>query len=118
MVIILFTLGLFSIYLDAKVRAKFEGQRWQVPVQVYGQLNTLELGDQASLTEIAQSLKINGYQKVRFVSRVGQFSQSAEKLVIFQRPFDFVDGSNYAQQLNIEVVSDIIVGLESKYVLP
>jgi penicillin-binding protein 1B len=112
MVIILFTLGLFSIYLDAKVRAKFEGQRWQVPVQVYGQLNTLELGEQASLTEIAQSLKINGYQKVRFVNRVGQFSQSAEKLAIFQRPFDFVDGSNYAQQLNIEVVSDIIVGLE------
>ena len=108
---IIFTLGIFSIYLDAKVREKFEGQRWQVPVQVYGQLNTLQLGEQANLTEIAQSLKINGYQKVRFVSRIGQFSQSAEKLIIFQRPFDFVDGANYAQQLTIDVVSDIIVGL-------
>jgi penicillin-binding protein 1B len=34
----LFTLGIFCIYLDAKVRKTFEGQRWQVPVQVYGQI--------------------------------------------------------------------------------
>jgi penicillin-binding protein 1B len=107
----LFTLGIFCIYLDAKVRQKFEGQRWQVPVQVYGQLHTLQLGEQANLEEIAQSLKINNYQKVKFVTRVGQFSQSAERLNIFQRAFDFTDGTNNVQQLSIEVVSDIVVSL-------
>lgn len=107
----IFVLGIFSIYLDAKVRKTFEGQRWQVPVQVYGQLKTLQLGEPENLEEIAQALKINGYQKVNFATRVGQFSQSAERLDIFQRPFDFVDGTNHAKQLNIEVVSGIVVAL-------
>ncbi|PKG83720.1 penicillin-binding protein 1B [Colwellia sp. 75C3] len=107
----LFTLGIFCIYLDAKVRQTFEGQRWQVPVQVYGQIETLQLGEQANLEEIAQSLKINNYQKVKFATRAGQFSQSVERLNIFQRAFDFTDGTNNTQQLSIEVVSDIVVSL-------
>ncbi len=106
-----FALGIFCIYLDAKVRKTFEGQRWQVPVQVYGQLKTLRLGEPENLDEIAESLKINGYQKVNFATRVGQFSQSEERLDIFQRPFDFSDGSNHAQQLKIKVVNGIIVAL-------
>jgi len=107
----MFALAIFCIYLDAKVRKTFEGQRWQVPVQVYGQLKTLQLGEAESLTEIAESLKINGYQKVNFATRAGQFSQSARRLDIFQRPFDFIDGSSHAQQLKIEVVSGIVVAL-------
>ncbi|MFT6692996.1 MAG: penicillin-binding protein 1B, partial [Colwellia sp.] len=107
----LFTLGIFCIYLDAKVRKTFEGQRWQVPVQVYGQLQTLQLGEQANLEEIVQTLKINDYQKVKFVTQPGQFAQSVEHLNIFQRAFNFTDGSNNPQQLSIEVVSDIVVAL-------
>ena len=111
MIATVFAVGLFSIYLDAKVRKKFEGQRWQVPVQVYGQIKKLQLGEQESLEEIAQSLKVNGYHKVKFATRAGQFSQSAERLNIFQRPFDFADGVSYAQQLSVEVANGIIVAL-------
>ncbi len=107
----LFTLAIFGIYLDAKVRKVFEGQRWQVPVQVYGQIKTLKLGEPENLEEIAQSLKINGYKRVNFAIRAGQFSQSAERLDIFQRPFDFIDGSNLAQQLKIGVINGIVVSL-------
>lgn len=111
MIAMLFTLGIYTIYLDAKVRKKFEGQRWQVPVQIYGQLKKLQLGESENLNEIAQALTINGYKKVNFVTRVGQFAQSAERLIIFQRPFEFTDGVNSAQQLNIEVVNGIVVAL-------
>jgi len=107
----IFALGIFSIYLDAKVRKTFEGQRWQVPVQVYGQLRILKLGEQVNLTEIAESLKINTYQKASFVTRVGQFSLSDEKLTIFQRPFDFIDGPNHAMRITIEVSGNIVVAL-------
>lgn len=107
----IFTVGIYSIYLDAKVRKKFEGQRWQVPVQIYGQLKKVQLGEQENLEEIAQALKINGYQKVNFATREGQFAQSAARLYIFQRPFDFTDSTNNAQQLSIEVVNGIVVAL-------
>ncbi|TYK67351.1 penicillin-binding protein 1B [Colwellia echini] len=107
----IFTLVIFSIYLDAKVRKTFEGQRWQVPVQVYGQLQTLQLGEPLNLVEIAEKLSLNGYQKVNFVTRTGQFAQSAEKINIFQRPFEFMDSSHLAQQLSITVVNNNIVAL-------
>ncbi len=107
----IFAVGIFSIYLDAKVRQTFEGQRWHVPVQVYGQLLTLQSGERANLAEIAESLIINGYKKVNYVTRVGQFSLSAQQLIIFQRPFDFIDSVSNAQQLSIEVVNDIVVSL-------
>ena len=110
-IVTLFALGVVYIYLDAKVRKKFEGQRWQVPVQVYGQIKKLQLGEQENLEEIAQSLKVNGYRKVKLVTRAGQFTQSGERLNIFQRPFDFAHGSRYAQQLSIEIVNGIVVSL-------
>ena len=69
MIALIFALGIYSIYLDAKIRQTFEGQRWHVPVQVYGQLQTLQLGERANLEEIAESLIINGYKKVRYVTR-------------------------------------------------
>jgi penicillin-binding protein 1B len=106
-----FTLGIFLIYLDAKVRKTFEGQRWHVPVQVYGQIPQLNLGENESLEEIAQSLIINGYTKVNFVTKIGQFSKTGERLNVFRRPFDFADGVSRAQQLSIKVVSDRVVSL-------
>ncbi|MBU2871401.1 penicillin-binding protein 1B [Colwellia sp. E2M01] len=106
-----FTLAIFAIYLDAKVRKKFEGQRWHVPVQVYGQLKKLTLGEPVNLVEIAETLRIKGYQKVNFATRMGQFAQSARRINIFQRPFEFTDSSHSAQQLSIEVNDGNIVSL-------
>ena len=107
----LFTLIIFCIYLDAKVRKTFEGQRWHVPVEIYGQVQTLKIGKAGNLNTIAESLVLNGYQKVNFVTRVGQFAQSKERLDIFQRPFEFVSSSQQAQQLSINVVNHKIASL-------
>ncbi|MEW6993413.1 penicillin-binding protein 1B [Colwelliaceae bacterium MEBiC 14330] len=111
MLALIFTLAIYTIYLDAKVRKTFEGQRWHVPVQVYGKIEKLTLGQQANLNNLADSLKLNGYQKVNYVTKVGQFSQSDEALHIFQRPFDFEDSNNKAQQISIKVSNDVIVFL-------
>jgi len=82
-------LGLFVIYLDAKVQQTFEGQRWQVPVQVYGQVQTLTIGEQIDLDVIAHSLRLNSYKKVSKLKAIKQYAQSAQRLVIFQDDFDF-----------------------------
>ncbi len=88
LVVLLLGLSLYVIYLDGKVRHTFEGQRWQVPVQVYGQIKTLMLAEPIELNDIAQSLKLSGYQKVTHAQQPGQFEQSAEKLIFFRREFD------------------------------
>ena len=100
---LMFVLGLCTIYLDAKVRQKFEGQRWQVPVQVYGHIEVLELGSTIHLKHIAESLKLNGYKKVRRVTHAGQFALSASRLVLYRRAFDFGAGLSPASLITIDV---------------
>ncbi len=84
-----FALGIFTIYLDAKVQKTFEGQRWQVPAQVYGQIESLHIGDTIDVKHITKSLKTNGYSKVTSVNVPGQYAQSAYRLIIYRRAFVF-----------------------------
>jgi penicillin-binding protein 1B len=84
-----FALAIFMIYLDAKVQKTFEGQRWQIPAQIYGQIESLHIGDTLDVNLITKSLRINGYSKVRSVTLPGQFAQSSHRLIIYRRAFAF-----------------------------
>jgi len=103
---LIFTLVLFAIYLDAKVQQKFEGQRWQVPAQIYGQIETLHLGDTKNIIQLSKALKLNDYQKVAITHSPGQFSSSSKRLIIYRRAFDFPNmqagDTNTAVKLMIE----------------
>ncbi len=106
LIALIFAVALYTIYLDAKVQKTFEGQRWQVPAQIYGQIEWLRIGDDKDIVQLTKSLKLNGYQKVAFADSPGQFSQSARRLIVYRRAFDFPNTrsgeSNTAVQLMIE----------------
>lgn len=102
-------LVIFVIYLDAKVQRTFEGQRWQVPAQIYGKIESLRIGDSIDISLITKSLKINGYSKVSTTYSPGQFAQSSRRLIIYRRAFafpnsdqDFTDGASEAVRLTID----------------
>jgi len=106
---LVFALAIFTIYLDAKVQTVFEGQRWQIPAQIYGKIIQLKKGDNIDVSHITQSLQLNGYKKVRFITSQGQYAQSTSRLIIFRRAFDFpqldqnsVENST-ATQLTIDI---------------
>ena len=101
--VVLLVLAGYAIYLDGKVRRTFEGQKWQVPVQVYGQIETLHSGDRLDLPALAASLTYNGYRKVARVSRPGQFALSKKRIIIFRRAFDFGSGIEPAAELTVDV---------------
>ncbi|WDE10980.1 penicillin-binding protein 1B [Thalassomonas haliotis] len=104
-------LGGYAIYLDGKVRRTFEGQKWQVPVQVYGQVETLQPGERLDLPALAASLTYNGYQKVAKVHRAGQFALSKKRIIIFRRAFDFGSGIEPVAELTVDVSQGKISGL-------
>ena len=104
-----FALGILVIYLDAKVQQTFEGQRWQVPAQIYGQIESLTIGDSININHITKALKINGYSKVRAVTSPGQFAQSSYRLIVYRRAFTFpnseydvTENTSTAVQLTID----------------
>ena len=104
---LLFVIAFFAIYLDAKVQQTFEGQRWQVPAQIYGQIETLHLGETKNIIQLSKSLKLNNYQKVAITHSPGQFALSSKRLIIYRRAFDFPNTeageSNAAVKLIIEL---------------
>ncbi|MGB1263301.1 MAG: penicillin-binding protein 1B [Cognaticolwellia sp.] len=104
-------LFLYSIYLDSKVRNKFEGQRWQVPVQVYGALEQYNVGGKLTLANLKQSLIANRYKKVAYVQRPGEFALSKNRAIIYRRAFDFGGGIEPAQQITIDLENGSVQAL-------
>lgn len=109
-VVVLFTLVIFMIYLDAKVQETFEGQRWEIPAQVYGEIERLSIGDPLKLTHLATSLKLNGYNKVRTVNASGQYAQSANRIIIYRRAFAFPQTEVVSSTDAIKLTIDIAQG--------
>ena len=109
-IVLFFTLVIFTIYLDAKVQKTFEGQRWQVPAQVYGQIERLTIGDQLNLKQLGKSLKLNGYEKVRTVSASGEFAQSDTRMIIYRRPFAFPQTQRVNSVEAMAITIDISAG--------
>ena len=106
-----FVLFLYSIYLDGKVRDKFEGQRWQVPVQVFGAIEKYTVGSKLTLTNLRASLSANRYKKVTHVERPGEFALSKSRAIIYRRAFDFGAGVEAPVKLTIDVTNGKIKAL-------
>ena len=109
--IAVFVLFLYSIYLDGKVRDKFEGQRWQVPVQVFGAIEKYTVGSKLTLTNFRASLSANRYKKVTHVERPGEFALSKSRAIIYRRAFDFGAGVEAPAKLTIDVTNGKIKAL-------
>jgi penicillin-binding protein 1B len=99
---LLFALIIYLIYLDGKVKKTFEGQRWQIPVQVYGKITTLLLNQSIDIQKLSQALTLSGYKKVAKVEHSGQFSQVKNSLIVYRRAFNFGDGIESATVIELE----------------
>jgi len=82
-------LVIYTIYLDGKVQQKFEGQRWKIPLQVFGKPKILSKNQIVNLTDLANSLQLSGYKKVSQITQSGQYAQSKHRLIFNRRAFDF-----------------------------
>ncbi|WP_286265016.1 penicillin-binding protein 1B [Thalassotalea atypica] len=109
--IVIFAIGIYTIYLDGKVRQRFEGERWQVPVQVFSQIINLQVGDKFDLNLTAQSLRYSGYQKVRKVFRPGQYALSTKRIIVYRRSFDSGQGEVGAAVITVDAHSGQITKL-------
>ena len=110
---LIFALFIYMIYLDGKVTKVFEGQRWKIPVRVYGQVKTLSLNHMVNITKIVNALKLTNYRQVAVVKQVGQFSYTDQRLVIYRRAFNFGLGKDPAINIIVDLknnkISQLIV---------
>ena len=95
----------YGFYLDAKIQAKFDGNKWQVPTQIYARALKLEKGQEIALGEITEELKLLGYRKVRTPQQSGEYSLSKTKLSLIRREFESPNGFNDQEALTVSFAS-------------
>ncbi|GHG04634.1 penicillin-binding protein 1B [Thalassotalea marina] len=99
----LLVIAFYTLYLDARVVEKFEGQRWKIPVQVYGKVHRFYPNSPINLSHLKRELTLMGYKRVTKVSNPGQFALSKSRIIIFRRAFDFGSGVEYPEKIMIDV---------------
>ena len=102
-------IAIYSIYLDGKVRDSFEGQRWQVPAQIYSRALDLSLGQAVHLDSLKQELKLLDYRASKKVTRAGEFALTNNSLQIFQRRATTADGSQSSRRINLTFANSEVV---------
>ncbi|MEQ3512983.1 penicillin-binding protein 1B [Pseudoalteromonas sp. BZB3] len=85
-------LAFYVIYLDAKVTKQFEGNKWQLPVQVYARTMDFRPDQYLSEKEVLWELKRLNYSEVNKLSRTGQYVVEGRTIRIYRRAFEFYDG--------------------------
>ncbi|TBR37819.1 penicillin-binding protein [Marinomonas agarivorans] len=91
----------FSVWvwwLDQQLVASFEGQKWQVPAEVYSAPTILRTNDPWRKEDLANSFKQAGYRFGRNSQEIGWAAQSSTKVSAHLRAFSDHTGSYPAQR--------------------
>lgn len=113
LVLILLAAG-WVLYLDATIRDRFEGQRWDIPARVYAR--PLEIFEGAVLNADLLEVELNGlgYKSSAAVDVPGTYYRQGLRYQIFSRGFEFSDGIENAKKMSITIEADVVSSLTLK----
>lgn len=94
------------VYLDAQVRAKFEGKRWALPAKVYARPLELYPGQAIAGEDFRLELKGLGYREVSRVSHPGSVHWSGNSAELITRGFRFSDGAEPSRRLRLSFANN------------
>ena len=104
--------ALFTLYLDWRVTAEFDGRRWALPGRVYARPLELFPGARITAVQLARELQWLGYRPGLAGDAPGRFERHGDEFDIVTRPFTFGDGAQPALELRLRFGAD---GLDELY---
>lgn len=105
-------LAVYSVFLDFKVRDRFEGTRWTLPAKVYAQPLELYVGEALSQKQLLATLNRQGYRRGDTLGGPGGYRQSGSSVDIHTRSFKFWDGDQEAQKIRVSFSGDNVRSME------
>lgn len=91
----------YVIQLDQEIQNRFTGQKWPEPSRLYARPTELFAGARVPQRELADELQRLGYTESEQVNQAGTWRQAGSKLYIGKRPFDFGEGVEPYQRLEV-----------------
>ncbi len=104
--------GLYVLYLDWTVKAKFEGRRWAVPAHIYARPMELFSGVPLDAAQLVGELKRLGYRPVKYPRSAGTYSRNRGRFLILSRGFDFPDGREPGRHLELQLADGRLASLK------
>ena len=105
------------IYLDSLVKNEFKQQAWSIPAKVYARPLAFSEGKKLLFSDLKAELNLLGYrQKIKAVNQ-GEFekysdSKNQNTLVINTRRFQFWDGVQPEQVLEVTINNGVVTKLK------
>ena len=99
-VVIVFAAG-YTVWLDIRVRAQFEGKRWALPARVYARPVELWPGARMDPDMLEGELERSGYHPEGRPGRPGSYRRAGDRFVIRTREFRFWDSVEPARRLDV-----------------
>lgn len=102
----------YGIYLDGRIRAKMDGQVWQLPAEVYSRIESIGVDDKLSFEAVKQALLDNGYRQVTQIATPGDFKIEENTLVLLRRAFPFPETPEAQRILRLRFENDRLTYIE------
>jgi penicillin-binding protein 1B len=99
--------GVYTLYLDHRVRTEFEGRRFALPARIYARPLELHAGLRLALPDLEDELRELGYKALiekpdpTREAEGGWYVRSGERLDVGLRAFMFWDGPQAARQVRL-----------------
>ena len=111
-VVLLVFAGGYTVWLDIRVRAQFEGKRWALPARVYARPVELWPGARMDPAALESELERSGYHREDRPSRAGSYRRTADRFAVRTREFRFWDSVEPARRIEIRFHGDRVEGIE------
>lgn len=108
-------MAMYFIYLDSKTTRVFEGNKWQLPAQVYARAMQFYPGQFLSSQEVEFELERLNYSSVNRLSRTGQYVKTADSIKIYRREFEFFDGLEESKIVELRFAGQKVASLKDKF---
>ncbi|WP_020406093.1 penicillin-binding protein 1B [Hahella ganghwensis] len=96
----------WCVYLDATVRDKFDGKRWQLPAQVFARPLEIYPGLALVKADLQAELAELGYERRTRADRPGTFAAGSYAVEIYSRGFQYADGAEKPRRIRVEFSGD------------
>lgn len=112
-VMFLIVAGLWTVWLDYRVRSEFEGNRWTLPARVFARPLELYAGLHLTPDQLVQELSLQRYRVNPQLSQPGQYIRTANRVRVYTRGFQFAHLGESENKLEIIFSDDRVQSLRS-----
>lgn len=102
----------YASYLDWQIRQKMNGQIWQLPIEVYSRIQSIEAHPNTTFDQVKQQLLEHDYRQTSLLAAPGDFKIEPNSIVLLRRAFPFPTQPEAQRVLRLRFNNDRLYAIE------